>query len=177
VALFCSGRWSLGCNSVAAPGFVKNSRPGTAAQNNLIEHRDENGVELIMRRARAVLISMIPALALIASLHYFSSSFQGGTCGYSGSGNVLSPCGHGKHENHSATNSSDQALRRSSRRSNVQPGADGFAPPAAAAQGHSAIPRFTVEFSNSSQVGLELVQSWQFYWRTALEARAPSLIS
>jgi hypothetical protein len=140
----------------------------------LIEHRDENGVELIMRRARAVLISMIPALALLASLNCFGAPLPGGTC-YSG--NVLSPGGHGKHENHPATNSSDQALRRSSRRSNVQPGADGFAPPAAVAQGQSAIPRFTVVFSNPSQAGLELVQNWQFYWRTALEARAPSLIS
>jgi hypothetical protein len=90
-------------------------------------------------------------------------------------GCLLSAEGRGKHNSPSADTSFEQAAQRWGRRVNIQPGTDGFSP-AALAQTQPQ-PDQGIPSSVLPSVRLELAKCWQFLWRTALEPRAPSLVS
>jgi hypothetical protein len=129
----------------------------------------------MMTRGKAILASLIPALVLLVSLDCFSRSFT--SCGCDATSGLLPAGGHGTQNQPSADNSFDQAVRRWSRRPNVQPGTDEFSSPAVLAAPQSALPAQSDRIFNLPLTNLELAQAWQFHWRTASEPRAPSLAS
>jgi hypothetical protein len=137
----------------------------------LISHPNASRVELKMSRVKVILVAVLPAMFLLVSVDSF------GDC--SGCGDfrcLLSAEGGGKHNPPSADTSFDQVVQRCGRRINVQPGADGFSP-ADLAQTHTTELDQEIPSSTFPIVSLELAKSWQFLWRTALEPRAPSLVS
>jgi hypothetical protein len=83
--------------------------------------------------------------------------------------------GSGKHKAASADNSFESMVQWC-RRVNVQHGTDGFGPPVFLAQS-TIRPEQTISSFIPLPASLERIQSWQFLWRTALEPRAPSLVS
>src|SRR5689334_19611198 len=81
-----------------------------------------------MSRPRSILVSVIPALVLLASLDCYS--FSSGAWGAPG----FAVPADGHNQNHAPADSSfDESVQRWSRRLNVQPGSDGFSPPATVA--------------------------------------------
>ena len=140
----------------------------------LIERSNTSRVQLKMSRVKVILVAVIPALVMLVSADFFAtptSSWRGDNfC------SLFSAQGSGKHKSPTADNSFDSAARCWSRRVNVQRGRDGFGMPVAPAQ--TAIrPKQTIRSFVPLPASLERIQSWQFLWRTALEPRAPSLVS
>lgn len=127
-----------------------------------------------MSRVRVILVVVMPALFVLVSADCIGDSTTG--CGCDNLRCLFSADGGGKHKSPSADGSFASTVQRWSRRVNVQPGTDEFGTPVALAQ-----PRIQAEQAISSFVppltSLELIQSWQFLWRTALEPRAPSSVS
>ncbi len=127
-----------------------------------------------MSRVKVILVVVMPTLFLLVSADCIADPTTG--CGCDNLRCLFSAEGGGKHKSPSPDNSFASTVQRWSRRVNVQPGTDGFGAPVALAQTPfrpeqpilSFVPPFT---------SLELIQSWQFLWRTALELRAPSLVS
>ncbi len=89
---------------------------------------------------------------------------------------LFSAQGTGKHNSPTVDNSFDSTVQRWPRRVNVQPGTDGFGVPVALAQTPNR-PEQTISSFVPLPASLERIQCWQFLWRTALEPRAPSLVS
>jgi len=129
----------------------------------------------MMNRARTIVVSLIPALLLVGSLNCFGDL----VCGYAGdhSGSGLFAGGHGRQHVPTSDNSFDQVVRRWSRRINIQPGSDGFPSPALIAGSQHVFPVQTAGSCDCPRLTWGLAQCWQFRWRTALEPRAPSLVS
>lgn len=127
-----------------------------------------------MSRVKVILVVVMPALFLLVSADCFGAPPT--NCGCDNVRCLLSAQGSGKHKSPSADNSFDSTVQRWGRRVNAQPGTDGFGAPVALAQTpirpQQPIPSFIPPLA-----GLELIQSWQFLWRTASEPRAPSLVS
>ncbi len=137
----------------------------------LIERSNACRVQLKMSRVKVILVVVMPALFLLASVDCFGGPTTG--CGCDNLGCLFSAEGSGKHQSPSADNSFDSTVQRWSRRVHVQPGADGFV---ALAQTRIR-PEQTIDSFVSPPASPELIQSWQFLWRTAPEPRAPSLVS
>src|SRR5690242_14659884 len=78
----------------------------------------------MMNRARAILVMVIPALVLLACVDWFTDSLSSPQC--DGASCLHSTDGHSGPSQGSPDSSFDQALRHSSRRSNLQTGDDGF---------------------------------------------------
>jgi hypothetical protein len=142
---------------------------------DLVEHQNVGRVEIHMNRARAILVSLIPVVLLLAATDCLSDPIAGS--GYDHLSSWLSADGHGKHDSSPGDNSFDQPVHRWNRRNNVQPGEDRFASPATFTQSQFASRGQSVDFVDNPCVNLELAQGWQFHWRTALEPRSPSLAS
>jgi hypothetical protein len=143
----------------------------TGIVNLLIERPTGSRVQLKMSRARVILVTVLPAMFLLVSVDGF-----GDGCGGDNFRGFLSPEGGAKQKTPSADTSVQPAMQRWGRRINVQPGIDGFSPPALA-QRQSAQPGQPIGCFFLSGASLELAKRWQFLWRTALEPRAPSLVS
>jgi hypothetical protein len=146
----------------------------SAAKCFLIERSNTSSVQLKMSRVRVILVAVMPALFLLVSADCFGDQTTG--CGCDNLRCLSSAQGSSKHKSPSADNSFDSTFQRWTRRVNVQPGTDGFGAPVALAQ-TPARPEQTIPSFVLSPVSLELIQSWQFLCRTALEPRAPSLVS
>ena len=174
-AAFCSGRSLALGNMVLEHGHGCAATGGSTTKNALIERVTPNRVQLMMNRARAILVSVIPALMLLVSLDCFSDSFS--YCGREDSGCSLSSTGHCNHGQPTTDNAFDQAVYRLSRRLNAQPGSDGACSPAALAFSQSAPLRSTDCSPAVPPTNPRLAQVWQFHWRTASEPRAPSSVS
>ena len=144
------------------------------SQGCLIERPNANEVELmIMSRTRTMLLIVIPALFLLASLDCFSGPVISSGCNLGRC--LFSAGGHRQSKSSCADNPFDQTVRRWGRRISVQPRTDGFASTLALVHAHFPPPNLTVY-----SVCLHRVHSglpWQFLWRTASEPRAPSLVS
>jgi len=145
------------------------------AASVLIERSEASGVKVVMSRARSILVSVIPALVLLASLDCFTDSFSSGARGSPG---YVAPADGHNNQNHApADNSFHQAFQRWSRRLNVQPSLEGFSPPVALALCRPAAHAPAVLWTHLPRANLALAQSWQFHWRAASEPRAPSSVS
>lgn len=140
----------------------------------LIERPNTSRVQLKMSRVKVILVVVMPALFLLVSADCFGEPTTG--CGCADLRCLFSAEGDGKHKSASAENSFDPTIQRWSRRVNFQPGAGGSGAPVALAQ-TPIRPEQTISSFVLPSAGLELVQAWQFLWRTALEPRAPSLVS
>ncbi len=142
--------------------------------SDLIEREIANCVEKMMNRANTILVSLLPALMLVGSMNCFGETIRPAAIDRFHT-SVLS----GNKGNHKGTacNNADQAVRRCGRRANLQPGPDGFPSVAIGAVSHTIISDPTLGSPEFPCCPLGLAQSWQFLWRTALEARAPALAS
>ncbi len=127
-----------------------------------------------MSRVKVILVVVMPALFLLVSADCFGDPTTG--CGCDSIRCLCSAEGGGKHKAPSADNSFASTVQRWSRRVNVQPGTDEFGAPVAPDQTPTR-PELTTSSYVPPLTSLELIQSWQFLWRTALEPRAPSLVS
>jgi hypothetical protein len=138
----------------------------------LIERSEASGVKVVMSRPRSILVSVIPALVLLASLDCYS--FSSGAWGAPG---FAVPAG-GHNQNHAPADSSfDEAVQRWSRRLSVQVGSQGFSQPVGLALWQTAAGVPAGRWTNLPRANLALAQSWQFHWRAASEPRAPSSAS
>jgi hypothetical protein len=151
-------------------------RPGVCGNENaanvFLERSNTSRVQLKMSRVRVILVVVMPALFLLVSADCFgdpTASCDNLPC-------LLSAQRSGKNESSSADNSLGYTVQHSSRRVNVQSGTGGFGAPVALAQ-TATRPEHTTPSFVPLPASLELIQSWQFLWRTSLEPRAPSLVS
>ncbi len=138
----------------------------------LIERSNTSCVQLKMSRVKVILVVVMPALFVLVSVGCFGNPTTG--CGCDNLSCLLSAQASGKSK--SAASAVASTVQRWSRRANVQPGADEFGAPVALAQ-TPIQPEQTISSSVPPLTSLELIQSWQFLWRTAFEPRAPSLVS
>lgn len=145
-----------------------------AAATVLIERSNTSRVQLKMSRVKAILVVVVPALFLLVDVDCFGELTT--RCGGNNLRCLLSSKGSGEHRSASADNSFDSTVHRWSRRVNVQPGTDGFGAPVSLAQ-LTIRPEQTISSFIPLPASRERIQSWQFFWRTALEPRAPSLVS
>jgi hypothetical protein len=172
---FCNGRFSLPwptvlvCADAAAPNGWRTTVMA------LIEHLNADRVEVMMSRARAILVSLIPALLLGVSLDCFSDLLSSG--GPDALYSLHAAGDRGQQHRPPADSSFAQAVQRWNRRLNAHPGSDGFGAPPALALSPSVLPDLTAARVALPLATLGLAQCWQFHWRTALEPRAPSLVS
>ena len=141
----------------------------------LIEHPHANRVELMMSRGKTILVSLVPALLLLASMDWLSEPPS--SCGFEALCSLRSASDHAQDHQPPADSSFAQAVQRWNRRLNAQPGSHGFAGPAALPSSPFVLPGPRVARVALPFVNNELAQCWQFHWRTALEPRAPSLAS
>lgn len=174
-AAVCSGRSLALGDMVLEHGLGCAATGKSTTKNVLIERVTPNRVQLTMSRARAILVSVIPALMLLVSLDCFSDSFS--CCGHEDSGCSISSAGHSKHGQPTTDNALDQAVYRLSRRLNAQLGSDGGYSPAALALSQFAPLQSTDCSAAVPPTNPRLAQVWQFHWRTASEPRAPSSVS
>jgi len=140
-----------------------------------IEHSRTFRVEGTMEQVRVILVSLLPAFWLVASDSCSAGAAADGADGSGGS--LVSACAHGKKGPLQDALALDQRARNSTRRLVAQPGRTGFTP---------AFVSSDFQLSRFEPVGLffavaeappDLAGCWQFYWRTALEPRAPSSVS
>jgi hypothetical protein len=177
-ARFCSGRLLLKWNSVPVWGLAALTawvRVAIPIAQVLIERWNASCVEVMMSRARTIVVSLIPAMLLVTSVNCFSDLVCGCARDHSGSG--LFAGGHNQQHAPASDNSFDQVVGRWSRRINTQPGSDEFSSPVLIARPQYVFRIQTVGSCDCSRLTLSLAQCWQFHWRTALEPRAPSLVS
>jgi hypothetical protein len=140
----------------------------------LIERANIGSVQLQMSRIKVILAAVIPALVMLVSWDWIGDSTR--SCCGDNFRCLFSAEGNGKHKSSTADHSFDSTARRWSRRVNVQRGTDGFGTPVAPAQTEIR-PEQTISSFVPLPGGRERIQSWQFFWRTALEPRAPSFVS
>ncbi len=127
-----------------------------------------------MSRVRVIVVVVMPAFFLLVSADCFGDPATG--CGCDRPPCLFPAQRSGKNKPSPADNSLGYTFQHSGRRVNVQPGTDGFGAPMALAQ--TAIrPEQSIHPFLPLPASLELIQSWQFLWRTAMEPRAPSLVS
>jgi hypothetical protein len=115
---------------------------------------------------------LIPALWLMASLGFPSDQSKG----IEQSNPTLSVCGHDQDDSSISLCSFEQLARRSTRRLSFQSGLQGF-PKLVLLANPVLLIREDSFFIPTSQADLGIANNWQFHWRTALQPRAPSLIS
>jgi hypothetical protein len=132
-------------------------------------------VKSVMNRMRIMLGSLLPAMWLAASGHYDSGSI-GACAGYSCFASLLA-AQPGQKLPIQAGCAFRQLVRSASRRLGLPSGGDDV-PPFMAAPGLS-LPglRHAQAAHDLPSALFGLANSWQFHWRTALEPRAPSLVS
>jgi len=120
-------------------------------------------------------VVVTPALFLLASVDCYGAPDN--SCRSDVLRCLFTPGKSEKDKSSSTDSAFDQALRRWSRRINIQPATDGLASPADSVKTHLGRSELTVAFVNVASTRPELASRWQFLCRTALEPRAPSLVS
>ena len=124
-----------------------------------------------------MLTSLLPLLWLVAS-GYGSVHAPFSTAVVRGHTPV--PIIKAEHGNHGPTKdacSSGKSARSLNRRAGTHSDPDVVSPPAAATYSGVAGLRQLCVLFNGAEAPPGLANGWQFYWRTALEPRAPSVVS
>ena len=140
-----------------------------------IERLSAKSVKRTMARVKTVLALLIPALWLVASMSCPYDPVNGFVSERSSS--TLSARGHGKNDSSAYSDSLAQSARRWGRRFNIQSGHDGPSTAVALSSWHALSTAQQFTLPAQSRFSLNLANFWQFYWRTALEPRAPSSVS
>jgi hypothetical protein len=142
--------------------------------SDLIEHPANPGVKPTVKTVRLTLALLLPVLWLVASDDCVNASVSRWANSRFPS---LSANRHANPDASRSEGSFKQSARCWSRRCNLQNGPDGF--PAAGAISDVQNPRLdrVAVFAPCSDISFGLAQCWQFQWRTALNPRAPSLVS
>jgi len=128
-----------------------------------------------MEQVRVILVTLLPAFWLVASDS--SAAKTAGACTHSPGRALVSACDHGKKGPLQDALALGQKGRHSTGRLGTQPGPNGFTP--TFADSRYQLPRLERVglFSPVAQAPPDLTKCWQFFWRTALEPRAPSSVS
>ena len=133
-------------------------------------------VQLMMTRMGLIPGSLLPVLWLLAAGDLCPNSM--GDCGAGCCVPLALAAPHGSRLPIQSSDGSFQKAARSwTRRPWVQSGSDGFLPFVAARSSKLPVYSKAGALFPLSDVSLRLARSWQFYWRTALEPRAPSAVS
>jgi hypothetical protein len=140
-----------------------------------VEHSNLSGVKGTVNRTRFILVSLFPALWLVASANCLIDPVC--ACASNGLDTSVSSRGHGKHDASTPVCSFEQSARRWSRRLNVQAGPEGLPTPVTLSQPQLPQLEHIDALSVGSRSSFGLAKCWQFRWRTALEPRAPSSVS
>jgi hypothetical protein len=122
---------------------------------------------------RATLVILLPTLWLLASGHYLLDQADRGIVGPNVSS--ISIAESGKHS--LLDDAVNAAARRLNRRCGFQLNPDGPSLPGDVSLAARPSPENSYRLLTASVAPLGLAESWQFHWRTALEARAPSRAS
>jgi hypothetical protein len=128
-----------------------------------------------MARVKKMMVWLIPVLWLGASIECDIAS----RVPHKVVGTALSAdrCGNRESSSSLLACSFEQTARRLGRRLDIESGPEKLHPPVAGFE-HSHLFSAQPSFSSARcQSVLELTQSWQFLWRTAVEPRAPSVLS
>jgi len=128
-----------------------------------------------MARVKMLLVCAVPVLWLVASVDCLAdlvslAPHTSIACAFCSE--------HGAHRESSISVCPfEQSARRLGRRLDIESGPEKFHPQAAAFGCYDS-PLAQPAFASAHfQPALELIQSWQFLWRTAAEPRAPSSVS
>jgi len=128
-----------------------------------------------MVRVKVILALLLPALELAASGQYVFQPVRGfPACFLRAS---FSAAEHGKRPRMPDVRSFEQMARLQNRRMGTQAGPSGFPVPILVSEPELLKLRQVCLSAVSSEAALGLAKCWQFHWRTALEPRAPSLVS
>lgn len=128
-----------------------------------------------MARVKMLLFWLIPVLWLCASLECLGDVLSRVPHKQTGAALSSHRCGH--HESSTSVCWLEQSARRLGRRLDIESGLQKLHPPAAIFEHYYPLWAQTAFSSARFQPVLELSQSWQFLWRTAVEPRAPSSVS
>jgi hypothetical protein len=140
-----------------------------------IERSGNERVKASMDRARAVLCSLLPVLWVLAAGHCLADPVSGRAEGRHGT--VVSAADHGGHAPLKDVRFFEQSARLLKRRVGTSIGWGGLSAPAVMAGSWLERLEYPFVFPTASTGALGLARCWQFYWRTALEPRAPSSVS
>jgi hypothetical protein len=140
-----------------------------------IERWRGRGVKASMDQVRIVICSLLPALWALAAGHCLADSVSGSpdACGRT----LVSATKDGGQVPLPDARSFEQSARLLSRRMGVQTGWGGLSVPAPVSASRLAELQPGSAPLTVSTDALGLAKCWQFYWRTAAEPRAPSLVS
>ena len=128
-----------------------------------------------MLRVKVILVWLLPTLGLTAPGQYDFEEGSGSRA--NGFGVAFSAAGQGKHARLPDVRSFQQSARAQIRRSGTPAGPGGFSVPVAFPEWrHLGLAPVCLS-ATASESALGLAKCWQFHWRTALEPRAPSLVS
>jgi hypothetical protein len=143
---------------------------------SLIEHASAIRLKTVMNRTKAILISLIPAVLLVAPVRCFGKP---GPVRFTRDepGSTLWSKGQDRRDPSAVDDSLDRAIRRWNRRLNAPPASGGSGSAYGPTQLKLSPPRQTIGSVFLPRASQDLTQSWQFHWRTALEPRAPSSVS
>jgi hypothetical protein len=128
-----------------------------------------------MDRVRIALGSLLPALWLVAAGHCLADSVSGRADACRPT--TVSAADHGGQPPLTDAHASEQWARLMHRRGGMHSGwiVDLLPPPAWRGELHTLVDWSVLPTVSSEALGL--AKCWQFYWRTALEPRAPSAVS
>jgi hypothetical protein len=148
--------------------LAKDSRPFRV----LIERRRQLGVQEKMARVKKVVVWLIPVLWLVASVECLSDLVSFAPQEPASSALSSDQCGH---REPIFVCSLEQSARRLGRRLDLESGPEKRQPAGAMFERNHSLSAQRAFSSARFQHALELTQSWQFLWRTAVEPRAPSV--
>ncbi len=128
-----------------------------------------------MVRVKVMLALLLPTLELAASGQYVFEPVRGFPAGFHRPS--FSSAEQGKRPRRADVGSFEQMARGQSRRMETRSGPSGFPVPLLGTEPQLLSLRQACLAAVSSESALGLAKCWQFHWRTALEPRAPSLVS
>ena len=128
-----------------------------------------------MEQVRVILVTLLPAFWLVASES--NAAGPSGACADGRVRTLVSVCDHGKKGPWQELLARDHKPRHSTRRFGTRP-APHDPTPTFAVSSDQLPPLEQIElFSVVAEAPPDLAGCWQFYWRTALDPRAPSSVS
>jgi hypothetical protein len=128
-----------------------------------------------MVRVKVMLVWLLPTLGLAGSGQYVFEPVGGFPACFARA--AFSAAEHGKRPRMPDVRLFEQLARLQNRRVGTQTGPSGFLVPVPGSETQFLALRRVYLPAVSSEAALGLAKRWQFQWRTALEPRAPSLVS
>lgn len=141
----------------------------------VFERLRSSAVKASMVRVKVMLVWLLPTLGLAGSGQYVFEPVGGFPACFARA--AFSAAEHGKRPRMPDVRSFEQMARLQNRRMGTHSGHSGFPVPILGSEPRLLTLRQACLSAVSSEAALGLAKRWQFQWRTALEPRAPSLVS